>query len=597
MFPLPVVLVRLGLRPAILRQLHIHETEVIRRSLLLPDPHNVHLLRRSGAQLVILRRIHAPLHIHVILAVLRTAGEPAARHLETAHRLPVIALQHLAITAQRLAIEVQNLLRRILARVTGRNQPEVRIAQSESHVHGRVVVRLHQLRPGIHRQSHLRRGHIAVRMYLESAARLLCMPLRPCQHQQPHATQRNKPGPATPKAHRNPPVRTQHSTNQVRLRFRTPVDLACSPASHPQPPRIIDSGAPSETMNPAIFLTRCAAALLLSAVVVSAQQPQQIPPPEPPQPLPGSNPDEPTLRVTTQEVLVPTLVEAHDGTILYGLKPDDFILTDNGAPQKLRVQEELDTAPVALVVAVEQGRMSALEFEKFAHLGPLLDSFLSNPRSQGAVIGFDSVPHLVHDYTHSTEDLGQSLKTLEPGDGGNAILDTVNYAVTLLETQPKSYRRVLLLISEPRDHGSKHTKITGLIRKIGQSDVLVLTVSFSPFTAQFLHDVKDNGESRTLNMMGALLALVQALKTNVSKEIATMSGGEYTTFISDKKFQQRVQDAAKHARNRYLLTFSPSDPTPGLHSIQVHLAQDYSARVTARANYWVGPEANIGGTE
>ena len=323
---------------------------------------------------------------------------------------------------------------------------------------------------------------------------------------------------------------------------------------------------------------------------------QQVPPAEPPQPLPGSNPDQPTFRVTTQEVLVPTLVESKGGGILYGLKPEDFILQDNGVPQKIRVQEEMDTAPVALVVAVEQGRMSALEFDKFSRLGPLLDSFLTDPRSQAALIGFDSAPHLLRDYTHSTEDLSQSLKTMEPGDGGDAILDTVNYAVDLLETQPKSYRRVLLLLSEARDHGSKHTKITGLIRKIGQSDVLVLTVSFSPITAEFIHDVKDSGENRTLDMMSALLSLVQALKKNVSKEIANMSGGEYTTFITDKKFEQRVQDAAKHARNRYLLTFSPTDSTPGLHSIRVHLP-NYDAHVVARANYWIGPEANIGGTE
>ncbi len=348
-------------------------------------------------------------------------------------------------------------------------------------------------------------------------------------------------------------------------------------------------------MNPASLLIRCGIAFLFSAFIASAQQ--QIPPPEPPQPLPGSNADQPSLRVTTNEVLVPTLVETHGGGILYGLKPDDFVLQDNGVPQKIRVQEEMDTAPVALVVAIEQGRMSALEFDKFSRLGPLLDSFLTDPRSQAALVGFDSEPHLLHDYTHSSEVLGQSLKTMEPGDGGDAILDTVNYAVDLLETQPKSYRRVLLLLSEARDHGSKHTKITGLIRKIGQSDVLVLTVSFSPLTAQFIHDVKDNGENRTLDMVGALVALIQALKKNVTKEIATMSGGEYTTFIGDKKFEQRVQDAAKHARNRYLLTFSPTDSAPGLHSIRVHLAQDYGAHVTARANYWVGPEANIGGTE
>jgi VWFA-related protein len=324
--------------------------------------------------------------------------------------------------------------------------------------------------------------------------------------------------------------------------------------------------------------------------------PSQIPPAEPPLPMPGSQ-SEPTLRITTQEVLVPTLVQKHDGSVVYGLKGDDFVLEDNGVPQKVLVQEEMDTAPVALVIAVEQGGASVLEFDKVAKLGPLLDSFLSDPRSEAALVGFDSTPHLLRDYTHSSEDLNESLKQLEPGDGGDAILDTVSYAVDLLETQPKEYRRVLLLISEARDHGSKHTKIEHLIKKIGESDVLVLTVEFSPLTAELLHDMKDSGQNRTMNMMSALMALVQAFRKNVTKEIALMSGGEYTTFVTDKKFEQRVLEAAKHARNRYLLTFSPSDPAPGLHSIHVRLAQDYSARIVARANYWIGPEADIGGAQ
>ncbi|HKF45781.1 MAG TPA: VWA domain-containing protein [Terracidiphilus sp.] len=318
------------------------------------------------------------------------------------------------------------------------------------------------------------------------------------------------------------------------------------------------------------------------------QQPQQIPPPEPPLPMPGSHNQQPTLRITTQEVLVPTLVEKHDGSVVYGLKADDFVLEDNGVPQKVHVQEEMDTAPVALVVAVEQGGMSVLEFDKVAKLGPLLETFLSDPRSEAALVGFDSVPHLLNDFTHSQEDLSESLRTLQPGDGGDAILDTVSYAVDLLESQPKEYRRVLLLISQARDHGSRHTKVDGLIRKIGESDVLVLTVSFSPFEAELAHDIKDSGQERTLDMMQALVALVNAFRKNVTKEVAKMSGGEYTTFITDKKFEQRVVDAAKHARNRYLLSFRPSDLTPGLHSVRVRLAENMSVRIVARANYWIG---------
>ncbi len=317
---------------------------------------------------------------------------------------------------------------------------------------------------------------------------------------------------------------------------------------------------------------------------------QQLPPAEPPQPLPSAHHDAPTLRVTTNEVLVPTLVEKRDGDVLYGLRQADFVLEDNGVPQKIRVQEEMDTAPVALVVAAEEGGASVLEFGKLAKLGPLLDLFLEDPRSQAALLGFDSKPHLIRDYTHTTQVLTDALQHLEPGDGGGAILDTVSSAVDLLETQPKDFRRVLLLISEERDHGSKHTKPVELIRKIGQSDVLVLSVSFSPSRAELLHDVKDSGDDRTMNMVSALVMAVKAFKKNVAKEVADMSGGEYTTFTGDKRFEQRVVDAAKHVRNRYLITFSPSDPSPGLHTIRVRTAQDYGARIVARSNYWVQQE-------
>ena len=343
-------------------------------------------------------------------------------------------------------------------------------------------------------------------------------------------------------------------------------------------------------LSPASFFL---STLLALGATARAQQlpprlpPAQLPPIEAPQPMPGAQNGAANLRVTTTEVLVPTLVEKKGGGILYGLKPSDFVLEDNGKPQKIKVQPEMDTAPVALVVAVEQGGVSVLEFDKLARLGPLLDVFLSDPRSQVALVGFDSEPQLIQDFTHSGDQVNTELTQLEPGDGGAAILDTVNYGVTLLESQPKEYRRVLLLISEERDHGSKHTKPVQLIRMIGESDVLVLSVSFSPALAELGHDVKDSGEDRTMSMVSALVMAVKAFEKNVAKEVATESGGEYTTFVGDKRFEARVMTAARDARNRYLITFSPSDPTPGLHRIRVKTALDYGARIVARANYWV----------
>ena len=95
-----------------------------------------------------------------------------------------------------------------------------------------------------------------------------------------------------------------------------------------------------------------AAALVVACVSARAQN---LPPVEPAKPMPAPQTDTQTLTVTTTEVLVPTLVKTKAGEIVYGLKPDDFIVEDDGVAQKIHVQEEMDTAPVAMVVAVEMG--------------------------------------------------------------------------------------------------------------------------------------------------------------------------------------------------------------------------------------------------
>ncbi len=340
------------------------------------------------------------------------------------------------------------------------------------------------------------------------------------------------------------------------------------------------------------FLPRCLAYAAL--LITGAAGAQQLPPIEPPEPMPILHSSQaPALRVTTTEVLVPTLVEEHNGDIIYGLKPKDFLLEDNGVPQKIHVQSGMDRAPVALVVAVELGGASVLEFGKLAKLGPLLELFLAAHGSEVALVGFDSTQHLIQDFTHSGGLVDKELTELQPGDGGAAILDTVSYAVNLLQTQPRRYRRVLLLISEERDHGSKHTRPAQLIRQIGESDVLVLSVAFSPAKAQFVNDLSSQNEGGSeADLMAPLRMLIHAMRKNVTKEIAQLSGGEYMTFNGTKGFEARVVSAAAHMRNRYLITFSPSNPTPGLHTIKVRLAQDYRARIVARANYWITPQTN-----
>ena len=304
----------------------------------------------------------------------------------------------------------------------------------------------------------------------------------------------------------------------------------------------------------------------------------------------------PTIHVETSQVLVPTLVEASSGEVVYGLGPGDFELTDNGVPQALHVDDDLDSEPVSVVIAVEKGRMAALEFDKINRLAPLMDLFLGDGQSEAALVTFDSRPHTATEFTRNSDLIGRGLRRMEPGDGGAAILDAVAYSVNLLEGRPKNYRRVLLLISETRDHGSTQVRPQRLVEEIGSSNTLVLSVSFSPSKALLLNDLKNGGQTAGVgDLLTPLMMAVQAVRKNVAREIAVMSGGEYAPFTTERAFEDRIQEVSKHARNRYLLSFRPTDNTPGLHTLDVRLTANYAARVVARTSYWaLGPEARQG---
>ena len=341
-----------------------------------------------------------------------------------------------------------------------------------------------------------------------------------------------------------------------------------------------------------------ASLLFIAAHLCMAQEPFPGEPANAPKPQPAPAqeqvtkplPDQqapPTIRVNTSVVLVPTLVEKQSGEVVYGLNAKDFTLEDNGVQQNIHVDDDLDMQPVSLVVCIQRGRSSGLEFDKLAKLGPLLDLFTAGGRGEAALVVFDSKPVYLDAFSRNTNDITEDLRRLRPGDGGAAILDAVGYSVDLLEHQSPDHRRVLLLVSESRDHGSRKFSAQDLVERIGTSNTLVLSLTFSPTKAGLMDWGKGNAEGgSSINILAPLMMAIAAVHKNAAREIAAMSGGEYAAFTREKSFQDHVDELASHARNRYILSFHPSDLTPGLHTIQVKLNNDYNARVVARASYW-----------
>ena len=75
------------------------------------------------------------------------------------------------------------------------------------------------------------------------------------------------------------------------------------------------------------------------------------------------------LTVRSNLVLVPVLVKTKAGEPVFSLTADDFLLTDNGVPQSLRLEPDTDLQPLALAVILETGGQGAFHLGDYHHLG------------------------------------------------------------------------------------------------------------------------------------------------------------------------------------------------------------------------------------
>jgi VWFA-related protein len=299
---------------------------------------------------------------------------------------------------------------------------------------------------------------------------------------------------------------------------------------------------------------------------------------------------EPTFRSQTNLVLVPTLVRSGDGRLVYGLQAKDFVIEDDGIEQAVQLDEEAERQPVSLVVAVQCGRRASYEFPRIQGLGSMLDPLMSEGLTQVAIVEFDSVVEVKQDFTTNAGLIALELKKLQAGDGGAAILDAVYFSEKLLDEVPADHQRVLLLVSETRDHGSVWAKkLNQVVTLVGTSNTSMYALTFSPSRSNVLDTMRGNniGEMHEgPDLLSPVVMGVEAMRKNSPKAIAAMTGGEYETFSTLGGFENRMLDFSNHLHGRYLLSFVPKDPHPGVHSIRVTLKTPGTGKVLARSSYW-----------
>ncbi len=344
----------------------------------------------------------------------------------------------------------------------------------------------------------------------------------------------------------------------------------------------------------ALLATFMGVAIVMSvAVTMGVAMAQELPMPA--APASGANAEVPgatqpyTLQTGTSLILVPATVDIK-GQILYGLKPEQFSLTDDGVPRRFRLEDQPEGIGLSLVVLVQCSRSALAEYGKIEQLPTMVESLVGGAPHEIALVRYGSHPELVQPFTRKLEKVGTAMRGMGPCEDNNAAtMDALSYAASILENRDSRNRRAILLISETRDHGSK-VKEPDVIAQLGRNNIVVDAFAFSPYRDDLGSEVKNGGGSIGGTAINLLLAAVQALRQNVPKTVARLSGGDYDNFATKRGFEDGVNRLTNRIHNYYLLSFTiPGRAEPGLHELKLTIPEYPKAKIRARRNYWVGP--------
>ena len=272
------------------------------------------------------------------------------------------------------------------------------------------------------------------------------------------------------------------------------------------------------------------------------------------------------IRIDVNLVLVPVTVTDPMNRLVTGLEQEDFQISENGSPQKIRSFASED-APVSIGIIFDlsgsmssklvRARESILQFARTA-----------NPEDEFFVIGFNDRPELIEEFTNSVEDLEARLATVHAGHR-TALLDAIYYGVAKMK-DAKHERKALLVVSDGGDNRSRYTE--GEVRsKVRESDVQMYAMGiFDPYASTL---EERNGPQ---------------LLDSLTEE----SGGRLFQVEDVDELSDIAEKISTELRNQYVIAYKPADathdgkwrkvkvkvnPPPGLPPLTVYARTGYYA--------------------
>jgi VWFA-related protein len=356
----------------------------------------------------------------------------------------------------------------------------------------------------------------------------------------------------------------------------------------------------------------------------------------PMQPRPGTviqpTPPEALAKITARVTLVnmPVTVRDAKGAMIHDLDQQDFLVTDNGVPQKI-THFDVGGDPISLVVIVETSDRMDSFLPQLRKAGILFTEQVMGPEAEAAVIGFDDEIHKLQDFTRSHDAVQAAFTGLKTGDSGQHLFDAMAAGVEMLSGRGKptkessiTGRRVMLVMAEALDKGSD-SHLGEVLRRAQLENVTIFSIGLSTTRSELHSQERQNapvpitppgtygmpGPPGTVptpgagNVSGAdLIALAQVLvehtksaETKRALELgAVATGGAYYSTFKGRSIQDAIDEIGGELHSQYMISYSPARKSEdeqdfGYHQISVSLVADKAKgkKITSRPGYYVPP--------
>src|SRR5215469_1920127 len=322
-----------------------------------------------------------------------------------------------------------------------------------------------------------------------------------------------------------------------------------------------------------------------------------------------------TIHTQVNEITTPVTVEDKKGNFLLGLEQSDFHVFDNGVEQHIN-RWGMDDHQLALALVIETNSHVGMMAKQIHGAGIVFTDMVMALSGQAAVISYGDTVDGRQPFTNDHDAVEKAVEGLKFKDDGMRLYDGMLQGTQMLEKQPDDSHRVLLVIGEAQEGGSKH-KLNDILAQAQRANITIYTIGLSTTAADLRADpvphspdddlgVSSGGnpvpQASTTTPLGVggdacflcvAVFLVQRVthqrKNHAMAAAVQSTGGAYSPPFKDNNIQYALNAIGNELHSQYVLSYQLQGvPKPGIHEIEVRVDRAH-VTVRARLGYYLAP--------